>query len=90
MAEKFSFEYVTTATGEINGESFITQTEDAINDLGVRVYNFNENVKETKLLSREVLEQVSRTERVANNAAEMATKASQDVNTMQETFTQWG
>lgn len=90
MAEKFSFEYVTTATGEINGESFITQTEDAINDLGVRVYNFNENVKETKVLSREVLEQVSRTERVANNAAEMATKASQDVNTMQETFTQWG
>ena len=90
MAEKFSFEYVTTATGEINGESFITQTEDAINDLGVRVYNFNENVKEAKVLSREVLEQVSRTERVANNAAEMATKASQDVNTMQETFTQWG
>ena len=90
MAEKFSFEYVTTATGEINGESFITQTEDAINDLGVRVYNFNENVNEAKVLSREVLEQVSRTERVANNAAEMATKASQDVNTMQETLTQWG
>ena len=36
------------------------------------------------------MEQVSRTERVANNAAEMVTKASQDVNTMQETFTQWG
>ena len=32
--KSFAFHYVTKTTGEIDGLSFLTQTEDALNDIG--------------------------------------------------------
>lgn len=78
MAEKFLFHYVYTAVGTLSGQSFITQTEDAINDLARYASEGNADATEALRLAK-----------IANDNSETAlNNSSQAVSTANSALSQ--
>lgn len=78
----FAFHYVTKTTGEIDGLSFLTQTEDALNDIGQLAQSaYNQStVAESKI--QQALDLATNANTNASTALTTANKASSDVATL--------
>ena len=85
--ESFAFHYVTKTTGEIDGLSFLTQTEDALNDIGQLAQSaYNQStVAESKI--QQALDLATNANTNASTALTTANKASSDVATLTITVT---
>ena len=86
--KSFAFHYVTKTTGEIDGLSFLTQTEDALNDIG----RLAQSAYNSTVVSNEQVQQALSIANTANNNASnalaTANKASGDVATLTITVTE--
>ena len=80
--KSFAFHYVTKTTGEIDGLSFLTQTEDALNDIGQLAQSaYNQStVAESKI--QQALDLATNANSNASTALTTANKASSDVATL--------
>lgn len=80
--KSFAFHYVTKTTGEIDGLSFLTQTEDALNDIGQLAQSaYNQStVSESKI--QQALDLATNANTNASTALTTANKASSDVATL--------
>ena len=80
--KSFAFHYVTKTTGEIDGLSFLTQTEDALNDIGQLAQSaYNQStVAESKI--QQALDLATNANTNASTALTTANKASSDVATL--------
>ena len=85
--KSFAFHYVTKTTGEIDGLSFLTQTEDALNDIGQLAQSaYNQStVAESKI--QQALDLATNANTSASTALTTANKASSDVATLTITVT---
>lgn len=90
MASKeFQFHYVKTPTGSISGQSVLTQTEDAINDLGD--YMVDATADETEALNKatEALNTANTAQQNASEALSTANAASGKVNSLETVVNSW-
>lgn len=80
--KSFAFHYVTKTTGEIDGLSFLTQTEDALNDIGQLAQSaYNQStVAESKI--QQALDLATNANTNASTALTTANKTSSDVATL--------
>lgn len=83
MASKeFQFHYVKTPTGSISGQSVLTQTEDAINDLGDYMVEVAGDATEALNKATEALNTANTAQQNAVNALSTANSALGSVNTL--------
>lgn len=78
MAEKTKFQYAKSPTGALSGASFIQQTEDAINDIGGKLVEYNAISEETK---RKAEQAISTSETALNTANQALTQSAQAIET---------
>lgn len=78
MAEKTKFQYAKSPTGALSGASFIQQTEDAINDIGGKLIEYNAISEETK---RKAEQAISTSETALNTANQALTQSAQAIET---------
>lgn len=78
MAEKTKFQYAKSPTGALSGASFIQQTEDAINDIGGKLVEYNTISEETK---RKAEQAISTSETALNTANQALTQSAQAIET---------
>lgn len=78
MAEKTKFQYAKSPTGVLSGASFIQQTEDAINDIGGKLVEYNAISEETK---RKAEQAISTSETALNTANQALTQSAQAIET---------
>lgn len=78
MAEKTKFQYAKSPTGALSGASFIQQTEDAINDIGGKLIEYNAVAEETK---RKAEQAISTSETALNTANQSLTQSAQAIET---------
>lgn len=78
MAEKTKFQYAKSPTGALSGASFIQQTEDAINDIGGKLIEYNAVAEETK---RKAEQAISTSETALNTANQALTQSAQAIET---------
>lgn len=78
MAEKTKFQYAKSPTGALSGASFIQQTEDAINDIGGKLVEYNAISEETK---RKAERAISTSETALNTANQALTQSAQAIET---------
>lgn len=78
MAEKTKFQYAKSPTGALSGASFIQQTEDAINDIGGKLVEYNAISEETK---RKAEQAISTSETALNTAKQALTQSAQAIET---------
>ncbi len=78
MAEKTKFQYAKSPTGALSGASFIQQTEDAINDIGGKLVEYNAISEETK---RKAEQAISMSETALNTANQALTQSAQAIET---------
>ena len=77
MASKeFQFHYVKTPTGSISGQSVLTQTEDAINDLGDYMVDATADATEALNKATEALNTANTAQQNASEALSTANAAS--------------
>lgn len=86
MASKeFRFHYVKTPTGAISGQSVLTQTEDAINDLGDYMFEATGDATEALNKATEALNTANTAQQNAAEALSTANSAIGKVNTLTAT-----
>ena len=86
MASKeFHFHYVKTPTGAISGQSVLTQTEDAINDLGDYMFEATGDATEALNKATEALNTANTAQQNAAEALSTANSAIGKVNTLTAT-----
>lgn len=78
MAEKTKFQYAKSPTGALSGASFIQQTEDAINDIGGKLVEYNAISEETK---RKAEQAISTSETALNTSNQALTQSAQAIET---------
>lgn len=78
MAEKTKFQYAKSPTGALSGASFIQQTEDAINNIGGKLVEYNAISEETK---RKAEQAISTSETALNTANQALTQSAQAIET---------
>lgn len=78
MAEKTKFQYAKSPTGALSGASFIQQTEDAINDIGGKLVEYNAISEETK---RKAEQAIGTSETALNTANQALTQSAQAIET---------
>lgn len=78
MAEKTKFQYAKSPTGALSGASFIQQTEDAINDIGGKLIEYNAVAEETK---RKAEQAISTSETALNTSNQALTQSAQAIET---------
>lgn len=78
MAKKTKFQYAKSPTGALSGASFIQQTEDAINDIGGKLVEYNAISEETK---RKAEQAISTSETALNTANQALTQSAQAIET---------
>lgn len=78
MAEKTKFQYAKSPTGALPGASFIQQTEDAINDIGGKLIEYNAVAEETK---RKAEQAISTSETALSTANQALTQSAQAIET---------
>lgn len=78
MAEKTKFQYAKSPTGALSGASFIQQTEDAINDIGGKLVEYNAISEETK---RKAEQAIITSETALNTANQALTQSAQAIET---------
>lgn len=90
MASKeFHFHYVKTPTGSISGQSVLTQTEDAINDLGDYMFEATGDATEALNKATEALNTANTAQQNAAEALSTANSALGSVNTLTITVNSW-
>ena len=90
MASKeFHFHYVKTPTGAISGQSVLTQTEDAINDLGDYMFEATGDATEALNKATEALNTANTAQQNAAEALSTANSALGSVNTLTITVNSW-
>lgn len=90
MASKeFHFHYVKTPTGSISGQSVLTQTEDAINDLGDYMVEVAGDATEALNKATEALNTANTAQQNAAEALSTANSALGSVNTLTVTVNSW-
>lgn len=89
VAKAFQFHYVTSPTGALNGRSFVTQTEDAINALGTYVYSGVTNADEALRLAQQAVSTANTASNNASNALTTAQSAQSQVTTLTNTVNSW-
>lgn len=83
MASKeFHFHYVKTPTGAISGQSVLTQTEDAINDLGEYMSQSTTNADEALRQAKQAVSTANTAQQNAAEALSTANSALGSVNTL--------
>ena len=80
--KSFAFHYVTKTTGEIDGLSFLTQTEDALNDIGQLAQSAYNQSKVAESKIQQALDLATNANTNASTALTTANKASSDVATL--------
>lgn len=86
MASKeFHFHYVKTPTGAISGQSVLTQTEDAINDLGEYMSQSTTNADEALRQAKQAVSTANTAQQNAAEALSTANSAIGKVNTLTAT-----
>ena len=81
----FSFRYVFNSTGEINGASFLQQTQDAINALGVLAQSWGGNTTEALRLANQAINTSTTASNNAQNALTLAQGLQPRVVTLEST-----
>jgi hypothetical protein len=90
MASKeFQFHYVKTPTGSISGQSVLTQTEDAINDLGDYMVEVAGDATEALNKATEALNTANTAQQNAVEALSTANSALGSVNTLTVIVNSW-
>lgn len=90
MASKeFQFHYVKTPTGSISGQSVLTQTEDAINDLGDYMVDATADATEALNKATEALNTANTAQQNASEALSTANAASGKVNSLETVVNSW-
>ena len=89
VSKAFQFHYVTSPTGALNGRSFVTQTEDAINALGTYVYSGVVNAEEALRLANQAVSTANTASNNASNALSTAQAAQSQVTTLTNTVNSW-
>lgn len=90
MASKeFRFHYVKTPTGAISGQSVLTQTEDAINDLGDYMIEATGDATEALNKATEALNTANTAQQNTVEALSTANSALGSVNTLTITVNSW-
>lgn len=89
MAEKFLFHYVYTAVGTLSGQSFITQTEDAINDLARYASEGNADATEALRLAKIANDNSETALNNSSQAVSTANSALSQVKTLTTTVESW-
>ncbi len=90
MASKeFQFHYVKTPTGSISGQSVLTQTEDAINDLGDYMFEATGDATEALKKATEALNTANTAQQNSAEALSTANAASGKVNSLETIVNSW-
>lgn len=89
MANSFQFHYVKTPTGTISGPSVLTQTEDAINDLGEYMAQATANAEEALSQASQAVSTANTAQQNASEALSTANSALGSVNTLAVTVNSW-
>lgn len=90
MASKeFQFHYAKTPTGSISGQSVLTQTEDAINDLGDYMVEVAGDATEALKKATEALNTANTAQQNSANALSTANSALDRVNTLTVIVNSW-
>lgn len=82
MPSTFDFHYVYTPTGSISGPSVLTQTEDAINDLGEYMSQSTTNADEALRQAKQAVSTANTAQQNAAEALSTANSALGSVNTL--------
>ena len=83
-SKKFRFHYVKTPTGAISGQSVLTQTEDAINNLGDYMLDATSDATEALKKATEALDTANTAKQNSTEALATANSANSKVNTLSD------
>lgn len=89
MANQFQFHYVKTPTGTISGQSVLTQTEDAINDLGQYMAEATQDATDALTQATQAVNTANTASQNASQALSTANSALGTVNTLSVTVNSW-
>jgi hypothetical protein len=89
MPSTFDFHYVYTPTGSISGPSVLTQTEDAINDLGEYMSQSTTNADEALRQAKQAVNTANTAQQNASEARSTADSALSRVQTLTVTVESW-
>lgn len=90
MPSTFDFHYVYTPTGSISGPSVLTQTEDAINDLGEYMVQTTAKADEALRQAKQAVSTANTAQQNAAEARSTADSALSQVQTLTVTVESWG
>lgn len=87
--KKFQFHYVRNSVGTIDGQSVLTQTEDAINEVGEYTYQIVANTEEALRIANQALTTADSAQSAATAAVNTANSALSQVTSLTTVVNSW-